>query len=87
MCLFGLNLQEGIENKKLISLLCLLMKHLIHLNKFKDEVGHPNELLPYILGKTYKIEKEIASKRGTETKMLSKWRAIALEMEDNERAN
>ena len=76
LCLLGSNLQERDNQKKmLISLLCLLTKHFIHLKKCSDEVGEPNELELYIR-RTYQLEQEIAIQRGTEAKIAKKWTTI-----------
>ena len=81
LCLFGFNLQDrSIQTKKLVSLLCLLTKHFIHLNKCNEVTGTPTELLYYIR-RTYLIEKEIATRKGTVSKIANKWTTIIHKLE------
>ena len=81
LCLFGLNLENrSKQTKLLISILCLLTKHFIHLNKCNEGTGTPIELLYYIRG-TYNIEKEIAKRNGTVSKIAKKWTTIIQKLE------
>ena len=79
MCLLGITdeeFEQGRNRKRLVSILCLLTKHYIHLCKCSETKRNVVGLSNYIKG-TYKTEKYIAQQKGTEYLLNVKWGEIS----------